>query len=118
MMRVADRRREPRIDGMVVTEPAPLDDGQGGGCAVCGGCNGCGAKASGAGALHHAPCPCAAQCGAGNVWFSGAEPDEEPPMETWAVATLALVLMASAVGSFALLTLGFDALRGLLGGAL
>jgi len=107
-----DRRREPRIDGMVVTAPAPLDDG-------CGASSGCGAQTCEDCATRHcggSAFPCAAQCGGGNVWFTGPEPDDASPMQRWALAVFLVLVMASAVGSFVLISLGYEALHTALGG--
>jgi len=112
MMRVADRRHEPRIDGMVVTAPAPLDDG-------CGASGGCGAQTCadcGPVRCGSSACPCAAQCGGGNVWFAGPEPDDASPMQRWALAVFLVLVMASAVVSFVLISLGYEALHTALGG--
>jgi len=112
MMRVDDRRRAPRVDGMVVTAPAPLDDAPDAPCVGCGGCDGtarCNACGSGA-------CACAQDCGGGNVWFTGPEPDDGSPMQRWALAVFLVLVMASAVGSFVLLGLGYETLRTALGG--
>jgi len=107
-----DRRRAPRIDGMAVTAPAPLDDG-------CGASTGCGAQTCdgcATGRCGSSACACAAQCGGGNVWFTGPEPDDASPMQHWALAVFLVLVMASAVVSFVLLSLGYEALRTALGG--
>jgi len=112
MKPIPDRRQQPRIPGMVVTQPAPLDDAplhiltpaqlgtpqsphhtcdQLGGCQGRGNCN----------------CQTAPR-EAGNIWFAEPEPDDTIKSVGWPVSGLQIAACWMLLAALSLLIVGMS----------